>query len=52
MALPARPSPPAELVGEDAQLFLTLRPAPEIGEWVQRSILGDNHLPIGRSVGA
>lgn len=42
MALPARPCPPDDLVGEDAQLFLTLCPAPEIGEWVQRNILADD----------
>lgn len=42
MALPARPCPPADLVGEDAQLLLTLRPAPEIAEWVHRNILADD----------
>lgn len=42
MALPARPCPPVDLVGEKAQLFLTLRPAPEVGEWVQRNILSDD----------
>lgn len=42
MILPTRPCPPADLVGEDAQIFLTLRPAPEIGEWVQRNILADD----------
>lgn len=41
MALPARPCPPADLVGEEAELFLTLWPAPEISEWVQRNILAD-----------
>ncbi|QCP82400.1 hypothetical protein D0C27_11115 [Alcaligenes faecalis] len=42
MAPLARPCPPDDLVGEEAQLFLTLRPAPEIGEWVQRNILADD----------
>jgi len=36
-----RPKPPADLVGDDASIFTALRPAPEIGEWVQRNILGE-----------
>lgn len=39
MSIATRPYPPADLVGDDAQLFMTLRPAPEIGEWVRVNIL-------------
>lgn len=39
MSIATRPYPPADLVGDDAQLFMTLHPAPEIGEWVRVNIL-------------
>lgn len=35
----ARPKPPAEMACDDASIFTTLRPAPEIGEWVRENIL-------------
>lgn len=37
----ARPKPPADMVGDDLQLFTTLRPAPEIGDWARVTILED-----------
>lgn len=42
MTISARPFPPADLVGDDAPVFTTLRPAPEIGDWVQKTILADD----------
>lgn len=37
-----RPLPPADLVGEDAPLWTTLVPAPEVREWVDLQILQDS----------
>lgn len=34
----SRPTPPPDLL---EHLFLTLRPAPEVWEWIQREILAD-----------
>ncbi|PWF25045.1 putative metallopeptidase [Corticimicrobacter populi] len=39
MDITARPYPPADLVGDDASIVTTLRPAPEIGDWIRANIL-------------
>lgn len=36
-----RPHPPADIIRDDLQLFTTLRPAPELGDWVKATILED-----------
>lgn len=42
MNIYARPHPPVGLAEGDALMLMTLKPAPEVGEWVQRAIVADD----------